>query len=315
MRQIGTLPSLNDARRLCDYLLTQDIHSIAEPEQGSEAYEIWVRDEDQLEAAQEELERYRQSPSDPRYDVKSKAEKIRQARVRANKESAKLKRDAAKTFRDRGRGMAGGPVPVTVFLIVTSVIVTFLSDFGYPTSRDGFAVQVLDKLRFISLEDASRSEFPDAFASIKKGEVWRLLTPIFPHFGPMHLLFNMFALWVFGSALERLLGRWTYAALILVTALAGNLAQVLLPPPIAGGLNFFGISGVVYGLFGYVLVRGVMQPTFPVRLPPMMIVLAFGFLVAGIIPNIGLNLANGAHLGGLFAGIAMVPITLRASSR
>ncbi|WP_434616438.1 rhomboid family intramembrane serine protease [Arthrobacter sp. A5] len=123
---------------------------------------------------------------------------------------------------------------------------------------------------------------------------WRMLTSAFLHsqdFLP-HILFNMYALWIMGRALEPALGRLRFVAVYLVSAFAGSVGVLLLAP--AGG-PVVGASGAIFGLFGALFViqrrRGG-----DVRQIVILIVInaALGFMVSGI--------AWQAHLGGLIAG-------------
>ena len=79
---------------------------------------------------------------------------------------------------------------------------------------------------------------------------WRLITPAFLHFGIWHVLFNIMALWELGRRLEFVLPRFIYLAILLVTGIAANVVQHLLP----GSPIFGGLSGVIFGLFGAIAV-------------------------------------------------------------
>ncbi len=123
---------------------------------------------------------------------------------------------------------------------------------------------------------------------------WRMLTSAFLHsqqFLP-HILFNMYALWILGHALEPALGRLRFVALYVVSAFAGSVG-VLLLAPIDGPV--LGASGAIFGLFGalFVIQR---QRGGDVRQIVVLIIInaALGFIVSGI--------AWQAHLGGLLAG-------------
>jgi GlpG protein len=127
--------------------------------------------------------------------------------------------------------------------------------------------------------------------------VWRLITPIFVHFGPIHLLFNMLWLKTLGSAIEAKEGSWKYFVLLLLFALASNFAQFYWKGPMFGGM-----SGVVYGLFGYVWMRWKTDPFSGYYVPKETVytmIVWFFLCVFQIIPNV----ANGAHAGGLAAGM------------
>src|SRR3712207_6863923 len=79
------------------------------------------------------------------------------------------------------------------------------------------------------------------------GEDWRLVTAAFLHIGVLHLVLNMLALLVFGSELERQLGRWRYLAVYLVSLLGGAVALQLFGEP---GRPVAGASAAIYGLLG-----------------------------------------------------------------
>jgi len=69
------------------------------------------------------------------------------------------------------------------------------------------------------------------FPALALVEPWRFITTAFLHASPMHLAFNMWALWVCGSELEPVLGRWRFIALYGLSAVGGSTAIFLLSPP------------------------------------------------------------------------------------
>lgn len=81
-------------------------------------------------------------------------------------------------------------------------------------------------------------------AMIRRGELWRLVTSIFPHVDALHLIFNLYWLWVFGTLVEQVYGHFKTAALILLFAVGPNALEYAFS---SGGV---GLSGVGYGLFG-----------------------------------------------------------------
>src|SRR2546422_297018 len=91
-----------------------------------------------------------------------------------------------------------------------------------------------------------------------RGGFWRLFTPVLVHATDMfwlHLIFNMMWLLNLGSMIEDRHGTGRLGWLIVLTAVASNLFQHWLMGP-----NFYGMSGVVYGLLGYVWVSGKLDP-------------------------------------------------------
>lgn len=134
---------------------------------------------------------------------------------------------------------------------------------------------------------------------------WRLITPAFIHFSIWHILFNGLAIWELGRRLEVLLGTRSYFVVFMLLAAASNIAQYFMTTTSLFG----GLSGVLFGYIGMiaVLYRRGRHPL--LRLPTGIYVLAGVSLFAGIFNVFDLafnvSIANGAHLGGLIAGILM----------
>ena len=127
---------------------------------------------------------------------------------------------------------------------------------------------------------------------VADGEWWRLFTPMFLHYGPLHLGLNMLALWWFGSAVEQVLGRGRYLLLYLVSGVAGSAGALIASP---NSLTV-GASGAIFGILGaaFVLER---QRTYVLGGGAgMLIVLNLVFSLA--VPGISI----GGHLGGLAGG-------------
>ena len=143
-------------------------------------------------------------------------------------------------------------------------------------------------------------------AFVSAGEWWRLITSGFLHFGnyggygPVHLLFNMFALWVIGRDLEVALGRGRFLAVYLLALLGGSTAVMLFG---GAGSGVAGASGAVYGLFG-----GIAVVVFKAKLnpAPVLSLIAINVFLSVALPGISLL----GHIGGLVAGalatVAMV---------
>jgi GlpG protein len=134
---------------------------------------------------------------------------------------------------------------------------------------------------------------------IRHGELWRLITPMFIHFGIVHILCNMLWLQDLGSMIEARQSSLHLAIMVIVFSACSNLGQVL----IDHSPNFGGMSGVVYGLLGYIWIRGKFDPGSGLFLHPtsvtMMIVWFFACLFH-FIPHV----ANWAHAIGLGMGMA-----------
>ena len=139
--------------------------------------------------------------------------------------------------------------------------------------------------------------------TLAHGEWWRLLTPMFIHFSWLHIVFNLLWVWEIGRRIEAINGTFTLFWLALFASAAANVLQYLM----IGPALFGGMSGVVFGLLGYSLVWSRLVPERSMGVARgiyifMLVYLAVGF--TGVIDLLGLgNLANGAHLGGLLAGL------------
>lgn len=142
-------------------------------------------------------------------------------------------------------------------------------------------------------------------------EPWRFLTAAFVHSpsGFMHIVFNMYALYLVGGYLEPMLGRARYLALYLVSALGGSVAVLLLASVPEGWFTpTVGASGAVFGLFGAMLVlnRHLGRDTTGI-LVILGINMVIGFLVSGI--------SWQAHVGGAVTGVVIAGIYALTSSR
>lgn len=154
---------------------------------------------------------------------------------------------------------------------------------------------------------------------INAGEWWRFVTPIFLHLNWLHLLVNMYGLWILGPFVERLYGSAKFVFFWVLTGVAGVVASYLTVRP---GMQLnavsrflfknvdsvsIGASGALFGLIGVLFVFGI---KFRHELPDGF-KRAFG---TGMLPTILLNvfigfaipvIDNAAHLGGLVAGAAL----------
>src|SRR4051812_96532 len=133
------------------------------------------------------------------------------------------------------------------------------------------------------------------------GQWWRLLTSMFVHVGIVHLLLNMWALWLLGFLAERIFGRPTYLFIYFFSGLAGSLATLAWSP--ASGIKA-GASGAILGIVGALLIvfrfarlpyppRAV-RSSFNVMLIYAGATVLYGFFAGGF--------DNAAHLGGLLSG-------------
>ncbi|MGI8982777.1 MAG: rhomboid family intramembrane serine protease [Pirellulaceae bacterium] len=322
MRQLAVLESETAARKLAAYLVTERIAAHAESDAAGHI--IWVRDEDQLQKAKEILAHFQQSPADPRYQGAEKtAETVRREEDRRRREKA------SNVVEMRGRWGAGAGIrkrcPVVLAMIAASVLVAILTNGGSHAGGNA----ILQNLLFVDpilFTPEHIAEQPHFWSSILAGQVWRLITPIFIHYGWMHLVFNMWALFVLGGQIEDRRGSPRFLLLALVLAIASNLgeslfAQLQLPETLA---MFGGMSGVVYGAFGYVWMKAKFDNSagFTISRETVFIMMVwfalcilrdfppFDSFLGGIMRD---RVANTAHAVGLMMGVALgyAPVLIR----
>jgi rhomboid protease GluP len=141
------------------------------------------------------------------------------------------------------------------------------------------------------------------FAPLSLGsQPWRMLASNYVHIGIIHIFFNMWCLWNLGQLAERIFDRWSYLLVYTASGIAGSLASLWWHPQGIGA----GASGAIFGLAGGLIAvlylgklpiaKEALKPT----LRSLMMFAAYN-LFFGLVPGID----NSAHLGGLFAGLAI----------
>ncbi|MGX5717229.1 rhomboid family intramembrane serine protease [Arthrobacter sp. MAHUQ-56] len=166
------------------------------------------------------------------------------------------------------------------------------------------ACAVLYVLQWLVPNDAIYQSlgFANVYAEPRWGEFepWRMLTSAFLHSQGfiLHIALNMYMLWVFGQALEPLLGRLRFLVLYLVSAFGGSVGYLLLTPLYLPGQPLYGVvgaSGAIFGLFGAMLL---IQRHRGGDTRQLWVLIAINGVIGFLIPQIAWQ----AHLGGLVAG-------------
>jgi membrane associated rhomboid family serine protease len=139
---------------------------------------------------------------------------------------------------------------------------------------------------------------------------WQMITYGFLHGSVMHLAFNMFGLWMFGSELERLWGSTRYWQFLLASLLTAAATQLLITWLTGSNVPTVGASGALYGLllaFGMLFPNRIIVPLIPpIPMKARTFVIVFGALelVLGLSGSSGV--AHFAHLGGMLGGFLMI---------
>jgi GlpG protein len=291
MRHIGTLTDEGQALRLAAHLFSLGIRSQLDPEAGGIA--VWALDEDRIPQAREEFQRFVQDPENIRYA---------EAETRAREllaEQQQQERERQRNFVPlKGQWHAVNTKGLTFVLIVVSCAVGFANDFGDDVTSTSWQGLLIDSDLRQGDHLFEKPRFSPQW-DVFHGQIWRLITPIFLHVGPVHLLMNMMALHTLGKLIELRFGTRTLGLIVLVIALVSNLSQYAWSGP-----QFAGMSGVVFGLFGYIWMKGEFDPAAGFRINRNSVIWMLGWMVLCFTGWIG-PIANAAHLMGLATGVVL----------
>ncbi|WP_417779621.1 rhomboid family intramembrane serine protease [Stutzerimonas xanthomarina] len=188
--------------------------------------------------------------------------------------------------------------PLTAAVLLLTMITAAITMLG----------ENFETIRWFSFSDfridGEYAYFATLEQTVAAGEWWRLVTPIFVHFGFLHLAMNSMWYWELGRRIEYRQGALMLLGLTLVFGIVSNVAQYTY-----GGPGIFGgLSGVLYGLLGHCWLFQKLSPDEAYRLPHGVVVLMLVWLViclTGVIEVVSfgaLAIANAAHVGGLVAG-------------
>ncbi len=287
MRMIGQFEDEAQTRRFGDVLYSRGIESHTDPVTNGR-WQVWVIDDMNLEAAASLFAQFRQSPNDPAFEQAARV--AEQQRQRIAKEQAPKRASVV----DARTLFYSPPVPVgilSIALIAISVLVAIITNLG---TNQRF-VQPLSISQY--QQDGKTISYDNSLPEVRHGQLWRFFTPMFLHFGILHLLFNMLWLRDLGSMIEARKGRWMLLLLVLVLAGISNVAQYLYTGPVFGGM-----SGVVYGLLGYIWMQGRFNPASGLSLQPQTVTMMIIWFVVCLTGMAG-PIANTVHAVGFGLGI------------
>lgn len=209
-------------------------------------------------------------------------------------------------LRESGPVSGGRPPGLTAQARAAPVVVAVLSLGLLGALLVSFAPQLVHGLTFqdFTILDSGELQLSAPDAGFARGEYWRLLTPALLHFGMLHIVFNALWIWEFGRRIEALAGHGNFLLIVLATAIGANVGQYLWRPDSLFG----GLSGVVYGLLGYLWIRHRLAPHPLSQLTPGILPLMLVWLLLCLLGVVDWfirgGVANGAHVTGLAIGIA-----------
>ncbi|MBT3666226.1 MAG: rhomboid family intramembrane serine protease [Opitutae bacterium] len=282
MRSIATFKEEKIALRFWNFLQSEDIESSLEEDESNREWLVWVLDEEKIPQAMVSYKEFKVTPNDSKFNLTKNIEpKLKESNLGNHNKKSRFKNYNLRenwNKKDRSPGM------FSLSLIITSVAVFLLSGMGQNA-------EIVNKFLITEKLNGTLSE-------VLNGEIWRIITPIFLHFSFFHILFNMFWVHDLGGQIEKRKGSRFFFLFIFVTAIISNLAQFKF-----GGPAFGGMSGVVYGLFGYVWIKCKFDPGdgLFIHQTTAIIMLAWFFLCFAV-KDFGI--ANWAHAGGLITGTA-----------
>ncbi len=297
MRFIGNLPSEPAARTFGDILLALGIEHQIEPE--PDGWALWVRSDDDFDRVAEQLSAYLEDPQRPEFTARAREGAVRRRLAED---------DAAAPTPVTTREALGRIFPHGVGALTAVLAGICLAIAGVAWA--GYGERVFDQLLITQITPEGRdirwdAHLPEIFAH---GEFWRLITPALVHFNVAHLVMNLLWLIDLGSAIETRQGTGRLGLLFLTIGIGSNLAQTWLAGP-----AFCGVSGVLFGLMGYIWIKSKLDPGCGLALHPYTTVLMlvfFSFSLGGAFTALfGISMANGAHAAGLVLGVLWGALT------
>ncbi len=210
----------------------------------------------------------------------------------------------------------GFNTPVTLLAIILSIFGALVYYYRFSFTGELFYWSTFQPQVVIN----GQVKLLSAQQAYQEGEYWRLITPIFLHFGMLHVVFNSLWIWELGKRIEFAKGSMTLAGIILLIGIGSNIGQYLWQTQNHQIANFGGMSGVVYGLLGYIWLVNRFSPQVHYMLPPGLMIFMMAWLVlcmTDIFSIFGSNteVANAAHVCGLLMGLLLAAGNLVLTTR
>lgn len=204
--------------------------------------------------------------------------------------SATRAQRASRSLRVGGRVLAGSSTPVVTYTIMAMCAVVFVG-------------------QMLLHEVTTTLWYSPVYSLPQQFEPWRMVTAMFTHSTSaiFHILFNMYALWLFGRQLEHFLGRLYFIVLYVFAGVGGSLAVMFWGYTGMDALRTatVGASGAIFGILAAMLVA---MRASQVNVRSLAVLIAINFAI-GFIP--GVNISWQAHLGGMIVGAATMAVLLK----
>jgi rhomboid protease GluP len=208
-------------------------------------------------------------------------EKIREQTIEVVKEQEKQNQEI-----DKVMNFSGSNLYVTYALIFINILV--------------FVLMAIDGAGILRPDGYTQIKWGSNYASLTlTGDWWRLITCVFIHFGILHLIMNMYALYMAGVYLEPMLGKVKYTVAYLATGLVASVVSLWWHKD---GVNSAGASGAIFGMYGLFL--GLLFTNLIPKKMRIALLQTIGIMVVfNIVYGMSAMVDNAAHIGGLLSGI------------
>lgn len=187
---------------------------------------------------------------------------------------------------------------ITYSLIIINIIIWILMELAGGTTN----TEVLVKYGAI-----------DSFSFFIKHEYYRLITSMFIHIGIFHLLYNIFAIYIFGSRLEKHMKTWSFILLYVLSGFSGGMLSIVVDYINNRVIISAGASGAIYGIIGAILIYSIIyrKEIGGLTSSTLFIMFIIGIAFGSMNPQI----SNLAHLGGFIGGAIVAYIITKIQQK
>lgn len=267
MRLVGITPQADQAERFVRFLKKSGTESLVRPEVND--FGIWVIEEDRLAGAKLDFQKFLENPHGSDFQISIDSPSVSEEDLGGMVGDHPSETESA-TGPEGAVGFIGAPpvwYPTTAFIAFAVVSVSVLTWFGEDKN------ELFRRLTFYPMVDDG------TMVPFNPKDAWRTITPIFLHLNAIQLLFNLLMFQDLAGQIEQRLGRFRLILLILLFAIISNLAEGFLGP----NRLFGGMSGLIFGLFGFVWMRAVYAPWTGFVMPPAMIWLLIAWFIMSLV--------------------------------
>jgi rhomboid protease GluP len=245
--------------------------------------DLWGKNKKHIDSFVTSFESIKSSGSEMVIDWQNKIVQLREDTIKQAEEEIRGAEEIDKVMR-----FSKGSLYVTYGIIVINVLV--------------FIVMAASGVSFISPTGEDILKWGGNYLPLTtSGEGWRIITCVFVHIGIIHLLFNMYALYVIGGYLEPMLGKAKYITAYLCTGVFASITSLWWhKTPVASA----GASGAIFGMYGVFLAL-LSTNLIPKQIRKQMLQSIVIFVAYNLLYGLKSGIDNAAHVGGLISGLAI----------